>query len=419
MPRSPAPFFLLLALLAFTAAAASSHEVDLTLEPGQAEYVHFVAFQDGTQPWRVATHGRDGYTFEVTDAAGRFGLAVVCQNRTTTGPMVLELRVLQATAAEITAVTLPCQGAPAPTERTAVLTGSVSNVAGGFEQLEVLTGGSSGRTSALDDYAFALSGLSPGAHDVLVVGLDQGQRLQHLAVRHGVEVEGSGHTTIDFSTGAAPAEFGLTVQGAVPGRPTSVMTFLRTKNGASALLSDAFAVPTSHTFAATFRAVPAHVLGAGDMHYLHVATTDELGQYLGADRIFHEGEELVLSLPAGHLSPAAADVLPGSYPRYGVTWADVGAAVISGKFSYTAPGATTEWHVSVTDGWLSEDVYHLPDLSQLDGWKPEWNAAAEDVTYASAELSAMFSPVATALNFIHERRAGENRYIRASVRFGR
>lgn len=417
MRSSPAFILVLITLLCTMSAAASSSIVNLTLAPGQAEYVDLVAFQNGTEPWREVSPEGGIHALKVTDAAGRFGVAVVCSGGGADRVRLLEARVLQATTAELTAVTLPCEGAMEPTPRTAELTGSVSNVAEGFDQLEVLTEHGSGRARREQGYAFALAGLTRGVHDVLVAALDDGQGIQQLALQHGVEVAGSGHTTIDFSTGVAPAEFGLTVEDALPGRPASVTTFLRTLNGTSALLSTAFAVPSSDSFEATFLAVPSHVLGAGDMHYLNVATTDEHGQYLGIDRIFHEGEDLDLSLPAGHLNLTAAPVLPGSYPRYGVTWADVGAELISGKVSFTAPDLITEWHVSVTAGWSSENIYHLPDLSSLPGWKPEWNTAAETVTYANAELSAMFGPVATSLNFIYDRQAGERRYIRASVLF--
>lgn len=417
MRSSPAFILVLITLLCTMSAAASSSIVNLTLAPGQAEYVDLVAFQNGTEPWREVSPEGGIHALEVTDAAGRFGVAVVCSGGGADRVRLLEARVLQATTAELTAVTLPCEGAMEPTPRTAELTGSVSNVAEGFDQLEVLTEHGSGRARREQGYAFALAGLTRGVHDVLVAALDDGQGILHLALRHGVDVENGGRVTIDFNSGAAPAEFGLTVHNALPGRPASVTTFLRTWNGTSALLSTAFAAPSSNSFEATFLTVPTHVLGAGDMHYLNVATTDEHGQYLGVDRIFYEGEELQLSLPEGHLDLTAAPVLPGSYPRYGVTWADVGAALTSSKVSVITPDLHTEWRVSVTRGWSGENTYHLPDLSSLPSWKPEWNTAPEAVTYANAELSAVFGPVATSLNFIYDRQPGESRYIRANVVF--
>ena len=134
------------------------------------------------------------------------------------------------------------------------------------------------------------------------------------------------------------------------------------------------------------------------MQALYVSSTDASGTTREVGRYFVEGEDLEVTLPEGSLDLEAALVTPNLRARHQVTWSDVGATLTNVYVAYDTDELETGWEVILTPGWLAETSYTVPDLSDLGGWQPAWNATQAEITYTFIFLGAGFEPTEQALH---------------------
>ena len=378
--------------------------VTVTVPETSVQYTLLFAYQDGDGDWAELTSSNGAYQFEVTNGAGRYGVALVCFHTDDGYSPYLEPIVLHATTSEFSTLTLPCIDAlydyPDQVEGT-ILTGTVINVdPAAFPTVNLNAGGIGHGASALSNYEFNLGYLYEGVFDVVASIQNDNYKITRLAIEHDVKVEnGLGDATVDWGDSRDVQTFDLTIRGVAAGDDVNVDNHLTTRNGtwASFTFTETKAAGSEHR--TTYAAAPQEVLAPGDMHSLFVSATDAAGHTRSLMRNYSgAGEDLVVALPEGSLNLKATRVTTGAYPRFELTWDDVGATLINAYIAYDTDELETGWSVFITPGWLTERAYVLPDFSGLDSWDPAWNASEADLVYTFNWFGAFFVPTEQALH---------------------
>lgn len=395
--------------------------VTVTLADGHEAFVQFVAYQDGDGAWTELEPTDGAYRFDVTDDAGRYGVAVVCYHPDDEFQPTLEPVVLHATISELYTLTLPCTAAldedPDQVEGT-LLTGQVINVDPAVHaSLYVNAGGWGHDTTALQNYEFSVGFMYDGVFDLIAAVRDEDYHMSRLAIQHDVVVAGGGTATIDWDTSREVETFGLTIHGITPGDYIEIDASLRTKNDTWAGFTYEVATINASSHATTYSAAPQALLAPGDLQSLWVASEDGDRQLRMAVRYFTAGEDLDVTLPEGKLNPQASTLPAGAYPRLAIEWDDVGSTLINVYLSHLTDELDTGWELFLTSGWLTENAYTLPDFSGLESWDPAWNVSEGDVYDTYNWLGAHFGPTDQALDstiYWNEPREGERRSIGAN-----
>lgn len=394
--------------------------VSVTIEDGHEVFVQFVAYQDGDGAWAELEPADGAYRFEVTDAAGRYGVALVCYHPDDVFEPNLEPIVLHATIDELSTLTLPCIEAlyddPDQVDGT-LLTGRVVNVDPVVHgSLNVSAGRWGHDTTALQNYEFSVGFMYDGVFDVIAAVRDEGYAVSRLAIEHDVEVTGGGTAMVDWGTSHEVETFDLTIHGITPGDTIELDAHLRTKNDTWAGFTYDVATVNTSTLATNYSAAPQAVLAPGDLHSLWIGAEDADRQMRMVARHFTAGKDLEVTLPEGNLNLQATALPGGAYPRLAIKWDDVGATLISAHISYDTDELDAGWELFLTPGWLTENAYTLPDFSGLESWDPTWNVSEDDVYDTYNWFSAYFEPTEQALDstiYWNEPREGEYRSIAA------
>lgn len=370
--------------------------VTLSIEAGHEEYVQFVAYQDGAGAWLELEPVAGEYSFEVTDEAGRYGAAVVCYYQIEYDDgyewIYLEPVVVHATTGEFRELTVPCQQAEYETaSEEAELTVAIANPIPGVTHR--IRAANLGYPVSSAPYERTLAPLREGLHDVVVYIQRDDDPIELMAVYHDADTSDPGVVTVDFDDSLPPDQFTVTLRGVSAGDQLLVANDLLTRNGTRLDLTYEDLPATGAVNARTFHAAPPELLAAGDTHRLFALTQDASGHRRAVERNFAAGDDLDLTFPEGDLELTEKPVTPGAYPRYGVTWQNLDVAFTRAYFFFETDEMETGWEVIFTPAWLSEGAYTIPDLSDMEGWDPAWNASEADVVGSYLNVAVAMNPI--------------------------
>lgn len=372
---------------------AEPDRVTVSIAEGHEGFVRLVAYQDGADAWRELDAVDGGYSFEVTDEAGRYGVALVCYYHGGTGVdawRYLEPVVFHATTDEFNDVTIPCIEAAWETpEATTDLTVTIENPVPGAEHGIRVAGLTYWVREA--PYERALGPLWEGLHDVVVYLEDASGAPERLVVHHDADTSAPGGVSVDFDQSLSTEVFDVTVEGVTAGASVTVISDLVTKNGTWKQLSNSGDLVDTTSYETTYRAAPAALLEAGHENRLWVTAVDGSGSRRTVERSFLTGRDTEIQLPEGDLELTEVPVTQSGYPLYGLAWRDLDSAFTSVYFSFDTDDLGIAWEGTITPGWSAGSAYTIPDLSGLEGWDAAWNASEADVVNAYFSATAVFT----------------------------
>lgn len=372
-----------------------SHSVTVGLREGQEKLVQFVAYQDGSDAWRELTSVEGRYAFRVNDPSHRYAVAIGCHYQT--GALLRpDYFIVYASTTETNELTIPCSEPfpnTAPLPVTSVHGTIINPIAGATHWVDI-----GGVLVAADgpDYEFQMPQVPVGQHEVFVVVRDEDGAIERLYLEHDLVVNDPTWITVDFSKSLPLDTFDLAIHGTTAEEQVSVYNSLRTRNGGVLHLTFVNPRAASTTLAHPYQAVPASLLAEGDVHDFSIMTRDQHGQQPSVYRRFVSGADYEIHLPAGNLDLVETAAVPGAYPRYGAKWRDTGATLTYLFFTVDTDRMNAYWNVAFTRGGITETTYNIPDFSNLDGWRPDWNFNGDRIFYAGASMRAVFSPGALA-----------------------
>jgi len=299
----------------------------------------WVAGQDGNGSF-VQLSGQSGvYSFDVQDAAGRYGVAVAC-----TASTPADARIIQATTIEGTDIHLVCRGPAPASATTAVSTLNCSNATYSFGSSTVF-GGPCGTSS---------QSFETGAHDVVGVST-AGSEFVRVLVEHDV----SGPSlTLDFQGASSAAAVGKQVKVASSG------TWLYTYQTPGSLF---FFV--SSPGSGNYPGIPASIRGPDDVHSICTVDVNNPTRTGYLCHFFKDPIDVDDST-----APYAARPAPTG-DKTQVTWSP-----------YLASGfdvAIASHRIWLSIGWLGQtNSYVYPRLCDLSGFPLPCIASTTDTQYA-------------------------------------
>ncbi len=357
-----------------------------TFRNNQPTPADFVAFQDGDRPWQVAQGTGGQYTLNVTDNAGRYGVAIVCVNNTTD----VNVTIYHATTDELSEINHECE-APPP-QNLVTVSGTVSGLGGNEVANISLDGG----------FGFAYSGVPyslqvpPGTYDLIATKgtfAQEGLSINKVFIRCDVAVTSDTTINIDFNSPDAfdPETRNAVINGVASGEEFGGRVTFLSNRETSALMG--MTTGTANTF--QFAGIPTNRQVGNDIYHLSatsLSSTDS--RYI--NRFFKAPADLSIVLPPhfGNATVTVAATTP--YTRFTASWSvypDAQAYVLdfggaTGRRTLLRPAAVPSrrsrqevsernWFVGLSVGWLGgQSGYTLPDFSGLSGWNNAWGFQA-------------------------------------------
>ncbi len=340
--------------------------------------VAWVAFQDGASGDWTVLRGEEGrYTFDVLNADGRYGIAVVCTREA--GPAMRGF-LLHATDTELPRLQLRCPYA-APVAAGHALSGRLSGFSGAHSITVTVPGAVRLSESVEED---------PGYE---VLGPTGEQRLMALRVRDAegiftdwvdrvlvrpVRLEAAMQLDLDLEREGQPTEpHRVSVRGLAG---ESMLQETRLHHPANPVRA-ADPLAGRRWWGATpfhdFGGIPLALQSADDVHVSYVEAYFP-GQNRGrsAERYFKAPGDVTLELPPAFESARWSVRGTGPDARFEAHWDRATGSVSWYALSlWDEPSRTHQWHAMVTPGWLGEGAgwtYTLPSFDGQEGWKAEW-----------------------------------------------
>ena len=345
--------------------------------------VAWAAYQDGLGAWQLLTGTAGIYTFNVSDATGRYGVVTACPQRV--GVLV---QVFHGTIAETSSVTQEhCVVAP-KTPQFFTVSGTVSDLASepGSGRPQVATvklGTYSGDASSSSDtpnYSFQAP---TGTYDLIAtrafVNLSEGGLLNpnKMIILRDKVVTGNQIINLDFaSQGFVPTAHLLSSSN-----PGYLGAGFLTAEGA--VLANSTSTPGSTSL--SFTGVPLSEQVSGDVHLASVQTNNST-----ITRLFKNPEDVSLTLPPALTAPTITRIASTSYARLSIAFApylELSEYHTNFYVHDTQQQQLWSWSTTITAGWLSSETnYDLPDFSSLSGWQNIWGLPSNVVINWGAEV---------------------------------
>lgn len=370
-----------IAVLALTLAACNSSTPaggganPTTVNVTTVGTVPWLAAQDGTGAWTTLS----GSSFTVSNSAGKYGIAWVCN----LGSGQNEVHVTQATTTDATGVTASCQASASTGSGS--ISGTITNIPSGGSAYIAIGGQRMGVTTSGTSATFTLSGIATGTQTIIAYGMQPSTNaLASVYVFRNFTINSGSNSaiTVNLADATYAVSSGLSVQSvSLTGAPAS-----ETSGVAAAYLSGAASgniLASSGTSLLTYPVIPASLAQASDK-YEFVGEAYTSGYYTGSGGddqqalfVSHTpGSTTGLSLPGVLPGGAGIGVSGGTATA---TWGSPTFSTNTGLTAFIAsvtPSATTSpiWYVYVSSNWLgSASNYTFPDFTATSGWNANWN----------------------------------------------
>jgi Bacterial Ig-like domain len=357
----------------------------------------WVAFQDGTGPWKVLEGTNGVYPFEVTNKAGKYGLAYVCPKQGTApaaAPQGLEMRLF--TLADIRSPRVGCNvpstgrppGWQPPSKTTFKLSGTVKGLNVTESATAQVSSGlvGTGINVAMDG-TFSQA-LPEGKYNLLVAQLDKPTpgstnppitKFKKMILERDLNLNADATRDFDFATqGFSPVTKTLTVNGLQAGDQgySTVSTFLGTTQ---------FSISSPGIFSSANPNVPIDVipenqLQTGDVYGVQTYVNRKQGRDSSGNGVITSGQIWTssITMPAVPIVQVTAEAeLP--YTRAKIMLepltnsAMIKLQLVEDVYSTTSPLIyQRSWNVLASGSWFGiSQSFTVPDFSTLTGWKPE------------------------------------------------
>jgi hypothetical protein len=325
----------------------------------------WVAFQDGAGAWQQLTSSGGAYELTITDPAGRYGVAWVCDDTvlfTESG-----VTIIQATVAELPAPQGGCEASVTPTGGT--ITGTLSGLGAG-EAAAIRAGIYAARVTA---NTFSLGPLENGSYDIVATRSDASFVMNRMIILRNTNVTGNQAQNFDFAAqGFAPTSNQITVTGAMSGETTFATGRFSTNRGTVLNASSGN----------TYWGIPAAELAQHDMHTVTGGVTTATPAQRQVTHFLHTPANATLALPAVFTMPTISVVATTPQVRFKAS-----LTLLSGAYGYVlrySVGGTTATRgfvANVSNRWLASSTeYSLPELGSVTGWNSSWNIRAGEAT---------------------------------------
>ncbi len=369
-----------------TAAAGGSGNVSLDFSGCQVDQrPTWLAYQNGTGPWTVATPTGNVYSFNIT--AGKGGIAWV-QDPAGTGNAVLVAYYSQTEMTGFSAGQF-CGVQPA----TKSLTAQTANL-GTTQQAFLSLGGGSGFANFAQTLA-TINGVTNGTHDLVAYAKDPllaggGDRM---FIKRDVNTTaltpgGSVGFLVDFADATnsfAPATAVITLAGVVGGEVATQAMFYRTGASCeSGILYSGILNTTSFTA----YGVPSGKQRGSDFHGLSVTAATGSTSFRTVIQYFAALADRTMTLSSA-IPVFAPSAVAGPYKtlRFQFTLpTDLGSAA---TLSYSESAVAKSALIAATNAWLGGTAVDItmPALSGLAGWDDSWMPASGATVQWSASAA--------------------------------
>jgi Bacterial Ig-like domain len=357
----------------------------------------WVAFQDGTGPWKVLEGTNGVYPFEVTNKAGKYGIAYICPKPSAASPLApqgLEMRLF--TLAEVKAPRFGCNvsssGKPPGWQPPSATTFKLSGAIKGLKATETATIQASsgfvgtGISVAMDN---TFSQVIPKDKYSLLVGqLDKPTpgsptsptpKYKKLILERDLSLNADTVRDFDFATqGFSPVTKTLTVNGLQAGEQgySSAGMFLGTTQ--FGFVTGGFSSANTNL---PMDVIPENQLQPGDVYMVQTYVNSRRGRDGIGNGVITSGPAWTssITMPAAPVVQATAEATtPYTQPRItldkALTSNDmVKIQLIEDIYSTTTPLIyQRSWNILASGSWFGKNQNLIaPDFSLLAGWKPE------------------------------------------------
>ena len=314
-------------------------------------YAFFVAYQDGDGAWTLATRGAgDTYTFPVSDAAGRYAVAMGCVQDPRRN-----LDLWYATVGELpsfTALVFACGDGQGTTANLTITPANRNSEPATF----AYDGGIALAPDASGNYDLSVH---PGVRDLLAA---RGNPPDLLGRSNDLTIAGNKTLAFDFATQAAAPELFTITMTPASGETPFTSVYLTAANGSAIFENTSGSIPT-----VTGRALATGLRRAGDVYTIdgYVTKTGYV-----RETIVDTDTPVATTLDLPPAMTGVTDTVVSTtqpYVRIGTSWdAYAGAQA----FEWRASQSSTFWitHI-ITSGWLAgANTWQMPNLSSLPGW---------------------------------------------------
>jgi Bacterial Ig-like domain len=380
----------------------------------------WVAVQDGNGPWKVL-EGTDGaYSFDVTNSAGKYGIAYVCPKPQPPAgsppqPETSYLELKQFTLANASTLRFGCNlyfsspfGTPTTTQRYK-LSGKIT----GFEPTEEVSGQpislSSGGFSAQPDGNYTVSLVAGKQHLMLgrrnkpAVNSTAPERFKQLILLRDLNMDADKTLDFDFATqGFNPVEKTLGFTGVQTDETVSYSSGMFLGTGTVGLNGNYYGTPGLKSVALDF--IPENKLVPGDTYFAQVTGNRKLGRD-SRNRVVAIGSKTWfpnITLPQ-EINWDVKAFAQTPYLRPQLTLRNLpNTGLLNIAFYEVIPNAAGQstssagrvWQVYVSTEWLGKATsWTAPDFSGLTGWNESWgfkNIADLGWTLGTAQINKPF-----------------------------
>jgi hypothetical protein len=372
-----------------------------TTEPAAAN-AQWMVIQDGNGPWKVLEGAAGVYSFDVTNSAGKYGIAYVCPKpQPPAGSPVqpadpssnLELKFFTLTNANTLrfGCNLNFFGSPfgpLPTVQKYKLAGKIT----GFDPTEDVSGQAA---------SFSYAGFSPNVDGVYNTSLATGtynlfvgkrnkaaagslspERFKKLILLRDFNLDADKILDFDFTTqGFNPVEKTLGINGAQADEKISYSSAMILGTGPLNLTSNYSGVPQANSVPLDF--LPEDKLVAGDSYFAQVSGNRTLGKDTRSRTVVSSNKTWFNSVTLPQEINAEIKAFAQTpYVRPQLTLSNMPSNGLLNGFLYEEiPGTTTQfssnarrsWQVYVSTQWLGGATSWIaPDFTGLTGWNETW-----------------------------------------------
>lgn len=334
---------------------------------------YWMAYQDGDGAWALAQKTSTGFTFQVSNTAGKYGLVMVSEDpsgRSDQGPRVTSLFF---TRQEVPTVDLTFPTRPAA---SVFLTIDGAPTGSGAPTSCFLGIGSSLRSlgycaASASDNVFVNT--YAGTVDTFLTHLDAAGQADLFLAQRDVAVSDKARLNFDFTTASR-------LSATQPSRlinevPVAGETFSYSATYVSS--SSRAWISHSSQSSLSYPLIPDALRRPTDYYSVGLtASADQNGAYArrfgGYRSLSGKGQDV--QLPS-YVKPIEVGLVPGaSAPRPALRWTPLKGSLMSDLevFSYTP--SQPWWFATFSSGWMGGQAqmsYNFPDLSSL-GWKSSW-----------------------------------------------
>jgi Bacterial Ig-like domain len=352
----------------------------------------WVAFQDGNGPWKLLEGSGGTYPFEVTNVAGKYGIAFVCPKSPGTSvlnppqtapPLEMRLFTLADLKAPRFGCNVPYSNSPSgtlPGQAKALFSGSFK----GLEPSEYATlslqntASFRGEAVAVDANNQFFQQVPQGNYNVFATKQDRplagtlntGLRYNKVILQRDLNLTATTVRNFDFATeGFVPDRKTVSLIGLQPGEDWNIY------GGLTGLIQTFPSTITS----VSLDAIPESLQGTDDVYGVRAYTNGRRGR----DQFSRDVYTTSKSWPSSLTLPAMLAVQFKSAATFGssLRWdrivsSDHALQIRLVEASYSITGETTGqhlWQAVASSKWLNTtQTFVAPDFSGLAGWKPEW-----------------------------------------------